>query len=458
MLALVMSADAIDVAELRWARGAVTVVRRSRLNLDAPASLDDPETLGGKLATHLREQGMRGRAAVVGLPARWLLARSRSMPHSSNEADRQNMLRLAIEREFVDGGRELAFDYMVRAKGEGRDGVLLVAAQRELLAKLDRVMRAAKLSVVAATPTLLAVAAQLKEKRTALLYVARGGVELLPCREGEATGLACVELGSATATDAAADGTLRAAVHRALTTKSDHATANGDATLSVAFDRGATSSEAVSAALRPIGRLREVGQVDAAAAVGATCLNGRSPDIDLAHGKLAAVRAPRLSGGRRLAVLAAAVVLALAAGGGAVWQRAAARVDALQAEYDAVREEAQRLQRVRTRTTAAGPWFAQRPRLLESLAVITRCVPDNGRVRVTSLRWDERLAGSAQCRAESREDMLAMLEAMQAAPELRDVRLQVSSEVERGSEAVNFDITFAFAGTFGAALAAEGGR
>lgn len=446
VLGIALADRAIHLAELRLVRGQSQVVGQSRLDLSEPISLTDPEALGQSLADYLREHRYRCRRAVVGLPAKWLLARYRLAPTVADENARRGMLRLGIEREFVGGAENLTFDYARQPTNNGQEGVLLVGGQREQLGRIQQAMETARLSVVAIVPTLLAVDAHLHRPDGSLLYIGADSVELLARRRDHVLGLWRVQLGGVAPDAAAADGSLQPAIARAMAAipSAEDEAAEVDPELNLATVPNDDVPSTAAEALRSRFRLRDCEPVDPAAAVAATYLEGVEPAIDLAHSKMAEQPPRRLPPKWRIGLAAAAVALLIIAGVGFAWYRASARLNRLEAQHAQIRDEAAQLRQVRQRTSAAAPWFSQRPRLLECLLAITRCFPDEGRLRVTNLRLDEGLTGSAQCQAGSKEAMHALLDAMQRSPQLQQVLLRDWNEVDRGDAAVSFEVTFAY--------------
>ena len=446
ILGLTLGDGAIHFAELRRVRGRMKTIRHSRLDAPDPLTLDDPEALGRSIAEHLSQHGYRCWRAAVGLPAGWLLARHRSVPHAADEQARRGMLRLGIEKEFVGGADELTFDYLAEPTDSGQDAVLLVAAQRASLSRIQRMLEAAKLTMAAITPTVLAVDAQLGRPDGSLLYLGEDGIELLGRSRGRTLGLWRIPLGDGPAKEATAASTVQHAIRRALTSVADGQAdpADDERSLSLALGSDDESLDGIADDLRSTNAVRELGTLHPAAAVASASLEATGPGIDLGHGKLMEQPARRMPKKWRAAIIAAAFLLVPLVGVGWVWYSLSARLGQLQSDYAQIESEANRLQQIRERTSAVAPWFVDRPAVLECMLTLTRCFPENEATRVTGLRLGEDLAGSAVCRAPSRESMLALVEKMEQSDQLRDVRLRDMNEVGRESTAVSFELSFAY--------------
>ena len=127
---------------------------------DAPEGtrlLDRPADHGAALATFLASHGFNAKRAVVGVPARWLIAQERDLPpiDVNGAAD---LLRLAAERLSVAESGTMVADYagVIDSKNAGR--VLLVGMLKPQLDRVRQFVEAAGLQLAAVCPTSLAVA------------------------------------------------------------------------------------------------------------------------------------------------------------------------------------------------------------------------------------------------------------------------------------------------------------
>ena len=70
----------------------------------------DATAIGAALAEFLREHKFTARTAVIGLPAKWLLVKTKEVP-PADESVAADMLRLQAEGEFSSELKDLVFDY-----------------------------------------------------------------------------------------------------------------------------------------------------------------------------------------------------------------------------------------------------------------------------------------------------------------------------------------------------------
>jgi len=62
-----------------------TVRRMATMTLAADRSLDKPSVLGAEVAAFLREKKFTAPRAVVGIPAKWMIAIEKELPPAANE-------------------------------------------------------------------------------------------------------------------------------------------------------------------------------------------------------------------------------------------------------------------------------------------------------------------------------------------------------------------------------------
>jgi len=115
-----------------------------------------PIELGKALAEFLRKNQFTTKAAIVGLPLKWLALRPRQVP-PSDPATLAQMLRLSAETEFSTELKDLVFDFAGQADGADGGSVTLVATQRKYLEWMQSICQSAGLEALAITATALAL-------------------------------------------------------------------------------------------------------------------------------------------------------------------------------------------------------------------------------------------------------------------------------------------------------------
>src|SRR5688572_13517726 len=102
-LGIAIGERSLTVAEVSQSHGKWEVRRCAQF--EPPA--DNP---GEALSRFLRENGFSASQAVVGLPAKWIVAREKDIPPADSEMA-ADVLRLQAERLFSSELKDLIFDY-----------------------------------------------------------------------------------------------------------------------------------------------------------------------------------------------------------------------------------------------------------------------------------------------------------------------------------------------------------
>src|SRR5207248_1965427 len=114
-------------AEVVAAAGEQTEVRQfAELVYPEGASPAEPAALGKALAQFLRENNFTARATVVGLPARWVLVKSKEVP-PADASTLAELLLLQAESEFSSEFKDLVYEYAGDA-GAGPLGTVILIA------------------------------------------------------------------------------------------------------------------------------------------------------------------------------------------------------------------------------------------------------------------------------------------------------------------------------------------
>jgi hypothetical protein len=158
-LGLAVGDRSITVAEVSASGGKRVVRKTAAFTLPPGVTLDQPEAAGKSLQAFLRENHFGASRAVVGVPAKWLIARENDVPPADPEQVRA-MLSLAAERLSVAESSDLVTDFAGRIDGDltGPRRVLLVAMLRQRFEQIEKAVDAAGLSLAAVTSSALVLA------------------------------------------------------------------------------------------------------------------------------------------------------------------------------------------------------------------------------------------------------------------------------------------------------------
>ena len=182
VLGLMLSDRAIVIAHVTAAKPDPIVKRLGRFVFEEGVTLDQPEAAGKALRAFLNQHDFSASHAVVGVPARWLIAQEKELP-PIDLAPAGDMLRLAAERMSLAESGSLVADYAGRPDAKSASRVLLVAMLRPRYDKVQKLLAAADLSLDAICPTSLA-AAKLVSGDRSLLRLSEEGAELVLQQDG----------------------------------------------------------------------------------------------------------------------------------------------------------------------------------------------------------------------------------------------------------------------------------
>jgi len=158
-LGLAFAADqTIACAEVSIAGGRATVSHAATFAFPDGASLDASGPAGQALAGFLRQKGFGSSRAVVGVPARWMVAFEKELP-PADAVMAQSALRLQAERLAVAESGDMIFDYAGAPQRSAASKVLLVGMHKSQLEKIRKTLDAAGLTIVAVTSSGLALSA-----------------------------------------------------------------------------------------------------------------------------------------------------------------------------------------------------------------------------------------------------------------------------------------------------------
>jgi len=155
ILGLAIDEDGISCAQIS-ASGGPVVRRLGRLAFTEQASLKTPDALAAALRAFLKQHHMTASAAVIGLPARWLIAQQHEVP-PADPAAAVAMLRLRAERMAVQDSHAMVFDFVGQTDRSKPSRVLVLGMLQSRLDEVAALCDKAGLTPLAAMPTVLAV-------------------------------------------------------------------------------------------------------------------------------------------------------------------------------------------------------------------------------------------------------------------------------------------------------------
>jgi Tfp pilus assembly protein PilN len=480
ILGLSLSDRLIQAAEVSLSDQKLVVHRVGELELPADAGWSQPERAGQELLRFLREKQFASRRAVIGLPARWLLVRARTLP-AMDEQTMAQTLRLQVEHDFAPSSRELAFDFMPSegvaeaAAGKGRP-VLVVATLAERLRQVVSAAESAGLEVSAVTSAVSAVAAlgpvvNGRAGEAVTLHIGRTGSEMMvhgSGQSGTSEPLMIRHLGTGQPPGSAG----RDAGLPVMANEVRRALSQGGVQLSeprriTVWDGTDLPQERIDELSRAIGAEVEVvdplggggRHIDAngvgrlevrrfAAAIALARLGGgdERPVLDFLHSRMAEPKRARVSRRAMIATGVGAVVLAAAAYLTYEVVMDRQELAEMEARLVEMRPDIEAASQLADDVGLVGQWFGNRPRYLACLRELTVALPGNPPVWVTNLTLQEN-RGLMAGRTTEQRAVLQLLDGLQASGRFRELQMLDMREAGRGGTEVSFSISFRFDGS-----------
>ncbi len=432
-----------------------SIKRLAEFVYPAGVSLNDPSALGKALGQFLRDRQFSTRHAVVGLPAKWMVVKSKEVP-ATDAATLANILRLQVEGEFSSDLKDLVCDFA----GEGTSSVLLVATQQKHVDHAMAMCEAAGVAAVAVTPSALALGSatgRMISEHAMVLTIGVGSSEF-SAQHGP-TPIALRPLRSAST------GELRRAISAV--------PSNGSPAELVLWDGSAVDSTALvrglGLAIRH-GDLTSLG-VDATAspeagpsrkfapavAIAMESMDDRTLAIDFLHSRLAAPKKQLIP---KWAIYTAAVVLLSILGSVWAYNDLQNKQRELAADKDKLAQMKPRIDSADafvSKVRFARGWQSTDPRYTACVKDLTTALPNDDASYATSLLVREQtsiakggkvvntglLAGTMYGKTTDQQHVLSVIEGLKQNPVFSEVKPGGTQDAGRGRE-VSFSISFIY--------------
>lgn len=442
------------------------VIRTAEYVFPTEVSLETPEALGAGLREFLVGNRFTAPRAIAGLPARWLLTRSRELPPMS-AALAGDAVRMGAERDLSTDLKDLVLDFAGEADLREARRVLLVAASREQMDRVEKTCRTAGLRLIAVTSTALTLARAAGEgfRDGLFLSLSPGSAEVLVQRDGAPISLRHFPIGltarAAGSTDGGPTGldNLGNEIRRVLSLLPG-SSEKGEILFSDGIGAGPEALSSLGARLGLPARPAELPAGDAqgpeddgrshapASAAVVLALGGARRDlvaIDFLHSRCMPLPKRRI--GRKTLVPAALVAVLVFLGGALLvdlqWSEAELAGDKLRlADMAADIKEAEEF--VKSNKSLVLGWYDARPHPLDLLRQVTLAFPEEGKVWAVSFSSIEGRKGTLSGKAVDQKSILTVLDRLKADPLLSDVMLSDMREAGGGQNFVSFALTFTY--------------
>ncbi len=195
LLGLALDGSRLEGVVLRRSNGSLLVSQRFTATLSLDPLTNEAELVGREILNHLEGAGVRERRCVVAVPLKWAMAAHTKVPDLP-EADVASFLQIEAERGFPTdiATLQVATSRLVSTSGEQH--ATFIGIPKAHVARLEQVLRAAKLKPVsfslgiaalqpaAEGPGVLALV--VGENQVGLQVTSGGGVAALRALEGSA--------------------------------------------------------------------------------------------------------------------------------------------------------------------------------------------------------------------------------------------------------------------------------
>jgi len=501
MLGLAVTDRSIAAAEVAVAHGRRRVLHAAEFPMPEGDSARDPANLAKALRQFLRQNHFCASRCVIGLGARRLIAREKSLPPTAADL-LPGVLSIAAEREFASDPKDLVFDFADPvAAGQGQS-VLLVAAPRRSVDLLSQAAQAAGLTVAAVTSSMMALAGATSEprppgtgvvdprppsSRRLVLDLSPGAAELSVQSGGGFRLLRRLAISPPAAGSSPPDGwldDLADELHRVAALLPDSGGAAQAADLLI-WNATGLSAEALRVHAKRLSLEQRLcqypadlgiddvseprpsgsgavacahqqhrsltvaalsGNFAAATALAAAGLNNKRPAVDFLHSRLdprkaVALRKKVIWGGALAAgVLLAALALFLDVRG------QEQDVQDLKDQLGGMKESLTAAKDIVGKAAFARGWYDRRPACLDCLRELTLAFPVEGKIWTTSLALDEGLRVLLSGKARDESAVLEVLDRLKADARFSDVKPLYIREVGAEAREVSFAISLNFAG------------
>lgn len=466
VLGLALDASHLEGVVLRRVNGRLQAHQPFTFSLSLDPLTNDPELVGREIRNHLDAAGVRERQCVVGLPLKWALTTHVEIPELP-EADIASFLQIEAERGFPCDANTLHIATSRCRGASGKQHALLVGMPKNHLARLEQVLRTAKLRPVSFSLAISVLqvpksdtssgvmALAIGESHVALQITAAGGVAALRALEGamELEGSERVLRPDLVAREARITfGQLPPDLID--TIRSIRIFGPADRTQQLA-DEMELRLDVMGLKIEPVTRYTEGefgmpfpadAAVSPAFSLAAEHMAGRGSGFEFLPPRVAAWKqvAERYSSGKLRGALSAAGAIALLVGGIFFFQQC--QLWRLQSQWAGMAVQVGELEDINKQITQYRPWYDESVKGLSILRCLTQAFPEDGSVTAKTVEIRDLNVVTCSGTARNYQILLQTLQKLRASPQVHDANLGPT----RGqTPALQFSFSFAWT---------EGGR
>jgi len=443
LLGLALDGSRLDGLVLRRADGALHIQQVFSVSLSLDPLTNDPELVGREIRNHLDAAGVREHHCIMGLPLKWALTTHIEVPELP-EADIPGFLQIEAERNFPCDVQTL---HVVTSRSHtpaGKQHATLVGIPKNHLARLEQVLRAAKLKPLSFSLGIAALqppetdasngimALAIGETHVALQVTVGGGVAALRALEGalEAEGSQRVLHADLIAREARITlgqlpAELRETVRRIRVFGPRDLAQQLVDELELRLDATGLKVESVTryAANEFGAQLPPDAPVSPAFSLAASRLAGRRALFEFLLPKVTSLQqlAARYSSGRLRTVILAAAAVALVAGGLFFFQQC--QLWRLESQWAKLQPTVRQLEGMQEQIRQYRPWYDESVRGLTILKRLTEAFPEDGSVTAKTVEIRDLNTITCTGIAKNYQALLKTVEKLRSIRQIPDVNL-----------------------------------
>ena len=462
ILGLAVEQRSAVAAEIHTSGDEVEVARTAEFAFPQDCSFEEPETLGEALGEFLATEDFSARQVVLGVPAKWLVAREKQVPAGSPQSTAQ-ILRLQAERDFSTSPDQLVMDYVPSGEAAGKRTVLLVAVQRSKMESAVTMARTAGLKVKAVTSSGMVLAASGGETdsgTSCTLYVRPDGTDFV-LREGQQFRMVKhLSFAGSAASDPEARAkqlvgqlrrTLAVLPKKQITAPPESLRLWNSADIDGKSFESATEELSLRINSESTVRAGEEETISlndprfaAAVALALTGVHKSLRPIDFTNSRFA-TRERKLPGKRVVyAAVAGLAIIVIAAFMGLQWHSDKEQVADLQARLEQMKPEVKEARNLIEKVSDAQEWFRKKPRYLDCLREVTMSFPERGDVWATSVAMQRDMRCVLTGKAVDKQSVIQVRQDMEKSTNFSSLELLYLRQSEAASGEVSFAVSFDF--------------
>ena len=388
-----MGERSLMAAEVVAAEGRPQVKRLAELLYPEGISISQPAELAKALGHFLKDNHFSTRSAVIGIPLKWLVVKSKEVP-PADDATVAQLLRLEAESEFSTELKDLVYDFAGDAvAGSASRKVLLAATPRKYVDCIESLCDGARLQPLAIMPSALAlgtITGGCLKRDVWVLAAGSAGSELSSQRQATATAMRSLrppmprppfisEVRRTVSTLDVADGQREIILWDGAGV--DAASLGEQLGVNVqSGELGTPGVEASGAGINGQGN-----KFAAAVALALSAMDERGPGIDFLHSRLAPPRKHRIPRWGYLAGAAVVLFIALGIYAYTDLDKTERDVNRLQSQINSQQKDVDAARDFVGKESLAQYWHGGEARYLACMRDLEDVIPEDGQTYATNL-------------------------------------------------------------------------